>query len=323
MQTQPYNNPIVLERADPWIYKHTDGYYYFMGSVPGYQTLELRRACTINGLGNAEPVTIWHAHETGNMSKLIWAPEIHYINNKWYIYFAASDHSEIRDRHHHHRMFVLENENADPFEGQWIEKGQVKTQFESFSLDATAFEHNDTLYYVWAQLDPRIPGNSNLYISEMENPWTLKGKQTLLTIPEFDWEKIGFWVNEGPAVIKRNGKIFITYSGSATDENYAMGLLWADENDDLLDGFSWKKSPTPVFVSSEKNGQFGPGHNSFTRNEDDTKDVLIFHARPEKNKVGDPLDNPNRHANAQIFVWDQEGFPDFGEPVAYKETISL
>lgn len=173
-----YNNPIVLERADPWVYKHQDGWYYFMGSVPGYQTLELRRAKSLNELGEAEAVTIWHAHKTGNMSQLIWAPEIHFIQGKWYIYFAASDHAEIRDQHHHHRMFVLENEYADPFEGEWVEKGQVVTQFESFSLDATTFEHQGKLYYVWAQLDPRIPGNSNLYISEMENPWTLKGKKT-------------------------------------------------------------------------------------------------------------------------------------------------
>ena len=31
-----YNNPIVLQRADPYVYRHTDGYYYFTGSVPAY-----------------------------------------------------------------------------------------------------------------------------------------------------------------------------------------------------------------------------------------------------------------------------------------------
>ncbi|WP_161979290.1 glycoside hydrolase family 43 protein [Streptococcus sp. S784/96/1] len=312
-----YQNPIVLERADPWVYKHTDGYYYFTGSVPGYQTIELRRAKSLNDLGEkAEVVTVWYAHETGPLSELVWAPEIHYLRGKWYIYFAASDDAVERNQYHHHRMFVLENESANPMKGEWIEKGQIRTQYESFSIDATVFELEDELYYIWAQLDPRIPGNSNLYISKMANPWTLTGPQKLLTIPEYDWEKIGFLVNEAPAVIIRNGKVFVTYSASATDENYAMGLLWADANSDLLDGYSWHKSEKPVFVSSEKNRLFGPGHNSFTRNEDDTKDVLIFHARPEKNKEGDPLDNPNRHANVQVFSWDENGFPVFGEPGA-------
>ncbi len=305
----------MYERADPWVYLHSDGYYYFTGSVPGYQSIELRRAKSLNELEDAERKTVWQAHESGPMSELIWAPEIHFIADKWYIYFAASDNEEIRNENHHHRMFVIENNSSDPFEGEWEEKGQVITQFESFSLDATVFEHQEKLYYVWAQQDPRIPGNSNLYLSEMENPWTLKGKQLLLSIPEYPWGQIGFTVNEGPAVLKRNGKIFITYSGSATDENYAMGLLWTDENSDLLNGFSWQKSQDPVFQTSERNSQYGPGHNSFTKGADG-EDILVYHARPEKNQAGDPLANPNRHAVAQPFTWDEKGFPVFGEPVA-------
>jgi GH43 family beta-xylosidase len=304
--------PFVLERADPWVYKHTDGYYYFTGSVPGYQSIEVRRATSLEGLETGERVLVWHAHDTGKQSQLIWAPEIHFIHGKWYIYYAASDDAEIRDQEHHHRMFVIENTAETPMNDQWVEKGQVITQFESFSLDATVFEHKNDLYYVWAQQDPRIPGNSNLYISKMANPWTLKGKQVLLSIPEYSWERIGFKVNEGPAAISRNGKVFLTYSASATDENYAMGLLWANEDSDLLNGYSWHKAKEPVFVSSERNHLYGPGHNSFTTV--DGRDVLIYHARPEKNKQGDPLDNPNRHAHAQFFRWDEQGFPVFGEP---------
>lgn len=308
-------NPIVYERADPWIYLHTDGYYYFTGSVPGYQSIEIRKAKSLNGLALGDRKNIWYAHKTGPMSQLIWAPEIHFIQGKWYIYFAASDDELIRDEEHHHRMFVIENSNENPFEGEWVEKGQILTQFESFSLDGTVFEHRKSLYYVWAQQDPRIPGNSNLYLSKMENPWTLQGKQVLLSIPEYEWEKKGFKVNEGPAVIIRNGKVFITYSGSATDENYAMGLLWADESSDLLNGFSWHKSEKPVFQTSVRHAQFGPGHNSFTKGSTG-EDILVYHSRPEKNQVGDPLANPNRHAIAQTFTWDEQGFPIFGEPVA-------
>ena len=308
-----YNNPIMTERADPWIYKHTDGYYYFTGSVPGYQSIELRRSKTLEGLEDGESVTVWHAHETGIQSHLIWAPEVHFIDGKWYIYYAASDDAHIRDAHHHHRMFVIENSNESPMNDDWQEKGQIITQAESFSLDATTFEHNGELYYVWAQLDPRIPGNSNLYLSKMLNPWTLKGKQILLSVPEYDWEKIGFSVNEGPAVIKRHGKIFIAYSASATDENYAMGLLWADETMDLLDGYAWHKSEQPVFVSSEKNRLFGPGHNSFTKTEDG-QDVIVYHARPERNNMKDALNNPNRHAYIKHFTWNDKGFPIFGIP---------
>jgi len=314
MSIPEYNNPIVLERADPWIYKHSDGYYYFTGSVPGYQEIEIRRAKSLDDLEKGECETVWQAHEKGEMSSLIWAPEIHHINGNWYIYFAAAPSDETKNEIFRHRMFVIECKDRNPLTGKWSEKGQVKTHINSFALDATIFEHNGKLYYVWAQKDPAIPGNSNMYISEMENPWTLKGHPTLLTIPEHNWEKVGFSVNEGAAVIKRNDKIFITYSASATDENYAMGLLWAEDDSNLLDGYSWNKSKNPVFTSSEKNRLYGPGHNSFTKTKNNKYDVLIYHARPRKNTEGDPLDNPNRHAHAQIFNWNENGFPDFGEP---------
>ncbi|RIX59444.1 alpha-N-arabinofuranosidase [Paenibacillus nanensis] len=306
-----YPNPLIEQRADPWVYKHTDGYYYFTASVPEYDRLELRRSRTIRGLGDAKPATVWTKPEQGEMSKHIWAPEIHSIDGKWYIYYAAAREDAPFD----HRIYVLENGAANPLEGEWTEKGQLATEWESFSLDATTFEHKGTRYLVWAQKDPRIRGNSNLYIARMANPWTIEGGQTLISKPEYPWETIGFWVNEGAAVLKRNGKVMITYSGSATDDNYAVGLLTADENADLMNAESWSKSEQPVFRTSEENGIYGPGHNSFTVSEDGRQDVIVYHARSYKEIEGDPLYDPNRHTRAQVFGWNEDGTPDFGEPV--------
>ncbi|WP_270166654.1 glycoside hydrolase family 43 protein [Paenibacillus sp. SYP-B4298] len=314
-QQSPYSNPLVLQRADPWIYKHTDGYYYFTGSVPEYDRIELRRSLTLNGLAEAEPVVCWRKHEIGKMSANIWAPEIHYVSGKWYIYFAAAWTSETQQGIFDHRMYVLENSSANPLEGAWEEKGQIVTDWESFSLDATSFVHEGVHYLVWAQNDPAIEGNSNLYIAPMSNPWTLGGKQVLLSKPEYPWERIGYKVNEGAAVVRHGGRIFISYSGSATDHNYCMGLLWADENSDLLDPASWSKAAEPVFVSDEEHGQYGPGHNCFTFAEDDKTDVLVYHARSYKEIDGDSLYDPNRHARAKTFVWDEHGMPVFGRPL--------
>ncbi|WP_413381385.1 family 43 glycosylhydrolase [Alkalihalobacillus sp. 1P02AB] len=314
-QNNQYQNPIIEQRADPWVYKHFDGFYYFTASVPEYNRIELRRSKTIQGLNETEPLVIWEKYQNGPMSANIWAPEIHYINQKWYVYFAAAKSSETKDGLFDHRMFVLENESEDPMQGRWVEKGQIKTKWESFALDATYFEHNGIHYLVWPQKDPSIEGNSNLYISELENPWTLKGEQVMIATPEYEWEKIGFYVNEGPAVIKRNGKIFITFSASATNHHYCMGLLTADANSSLLDASSWVKHSEPIFTTNEENQQFGPGHNSFTVSENGEEDVLIYHARNYKKIVGDPLYDPNRHTRAQVFSWDKEGRPFFGEPL--------
>lgn len=313
-QAKTAKNLIIEQRADPWVYKHTDGYYYFTASVPEYNGIELRRSKTIKGIAEAEPVMVWEKHETGSMSSLIWAPEIHYINGSWYIYFAAAPSKEIIDGLFQHRMFVIENKSANPLEGNWEEKGQINTDWDSFALDATSFEHKGQQYLVWAQKDPDIKGNSNLYIAPLENPWTIKGPQNMIAKPEFDWETIGFWVNEGPAVLKRNGKIFISFSGSATDENYAMGILAADENSDVMDPKSWTKSKEPVFKTCYETGQYGPGHNSFTVSEDGSKDILVYHVRNYTEIVGDPLYDPNRHTCAKEFAWNPDGTPNFGTP---------
>lgn len=308
--TERIVNPLIPQRADPWIYRHTDGYYYFTASVPEYDRIEVRRATTLPGLSTATPVVVWERRPRGLMSKHIWAPEIHAIDGKWYIYFAAARVDAPFD----HRIYVLENDSPNPLEGAWVEKGRIKTNWESFSLDATTFEHRGTRYLVWAQRDPKIFGNSNLYIAAMSNPWTISGKQVMLSKPSYDWERRGFWVNEGPAVLIRNGKVFITYSASATDASYAMGMLTASADSDLLNPDSWSKSPEPVFQTNPVTGQYGPGHNSFTVLPEGD-DILVYHARNYKDIKGDPLYDPNRHTRVQKIYWDSDGTPIFGIPV--------
>jgi GH43 family beta-xylosidase len=314
---EQFNNPIIEQRADPWVYKHTDGYYYFTASVPEYNRIVLRREKTIKGLATTEEKVIWTRHTSGEMSAHIWAPELHYINGKWYIYFAAGQAEDIWKI----RPYVLECRDENPLVGTWTEKGMIQKTasnteaFTNFSLDATTFEHNGKRYLVWAQVAGE---SSNLYIADMINPWTIEGKHVRISTPDYIWERQGHHVNEGPCVLKRNGKIFISYSASATDANYCMGLLTASDTSDLLNPKSWMKSLEPVFVSSEATNQYGPGHNSFTVAEDGKTDILVYHSRNYKEIMGDPLNDPNRHTRAQVFLWDENGTPNFGVPVPGK-----
>ncbi|MFD3609518.1 family 43 glycosylhydrolase [Streptomyces atroolivaceus] len=307
----PYRNPLVEQRADPHITRHTDGRYYFTASVPEYDRIILRSSRTLGGLSTAAETVIWTRHTTGDMAAHIWAPELHRIGGKWYIYFAAAPADDIWKI----RIWVLENPDSDPLRGSWTERGQLTTAWDTFSLDAHTFTHRGDRYLVWAQHEPGLDNNTGLFLSRMAGPLTLTGPQIRLSTPEYDWERVGFKVNEGAAVIKRNGRVFMTYSASATDANYCMGLLTADARSDLMDPASWAKSPEPVFVSSEETGQYGPGHNSFTVAEDGRTDVLVYHARPYRDITGDPLHDPNRHTRVQRFGWRPDGTPDFGVPV--------
>ncbi|MFV0564931.1 MAG: family 43 glycosylhydrolase [Flavobacteriaceae bacterium] len=307
------NQPIVKQRADPFIYKHTDGYYYFTGSVPSYDCIELRKAKTIAGLQDAQTFNIWYKHESGPMSQHVWAPEIHYLDGKWFIYFAASQADDIWKL----RPYVLECKGQDPLKNDWVELGQMQAAngdektFIDFSLDGTVFENKGKRYFCWAEKTGGQFAASNLYLAEMESPIKLKTPQFMLTTPDYQWERIGFWVNEGPAVIKSKGKIYITFSASATGACYCMGLMEADENTDLLNRNSWKKSRYPVLKTDYIKGIYGPGHNSFTVAEDNKTPLCIYHARDYENIEGDPLYDPNRHVRAMEVTFNDNGKPLF------------
>lgn len=317
-----YPNPFISERADPYITKGPDGYYYFTASYPakndvlhGYDRIILRRSETVLGLATAEEKTVWLAHKNGIMARHIWAPEIHFIGGKWYIFFAAGDSDGIWNI----RPYVLQCEGTDPYNDPWTEKGKVQpsegdtVSFNSFSLDMTYFEHKGKHYLIWAE----IIGDSSLFMAETDPaaPWKLTGKPILLTKPEYDWEKVNHKVNEGASVLKTDDKVYVFFSASGTGAEYCMGRISADTDADLMNPSSWTKLPRPVLETADLKGEAGPGHNSFVRDEDGEL-LLVYHARPESHLKGEcgtfcseSLYDPCRHARIKKVRFDENGEP--------------
>lgn len=308
-----YNQPLIEQRADPYVYRHTDGTYYFTASVPAYDRIVLRSADSIQGLRTAEEVTLWKKHEEGPQSIHIWAPEIHFVDGGWYIYYAAGDKDDIWEI----RPYVLHCKGNDPMQDEWEEMGMMQAadedefSFHAFSLDATVFSHKGENYYIWAEKTGVGKQISNLYIAKMSAPNKLATVQVLLTTPDYDWERVDFWVNEGPAILKHGGKIFLTFSASGTGTCYCMGMMYIDEEEDLLDPHAWTKLRRPVLQTDEEKGIYGPGHNSFVKAEDGVTDLCIYHARPYDEIIGNPLYDPNRHAMVLVVEYDENGFPIF------------
>ncbi len=318
-QKEKYNNPFILERADPYITKGPDGFYYFTASYPafysvdkGYDRITLRKSETVKGLADAEEIMIWKAHKVGNMAKHIWAPEIHNINGVWYIFFAAGDKDNVWNI----RPYVLRCK-GDPIEGQWEECGKMQalpednTSFSTFSLDMTYFNHNGEHYVIWAEK----LGDSSLFMAKVsENePWKLTSLPIMLTKPEYDWEKVVHRVNEGASVVKTEKKICVFFSASGTGAEYCMGMLSADIGSDIMDINSWTKKETPILQTKDLVGEVGPGHNSFVT--DENGDLLIvYHARPEKHLskncgtyFEESLYDPCRHVRVKRIYFNEDG----------------
>jgi GH43 family beta-xylosidase len=303
------SNPLVVQRADAQILRH-DGRYYMTASVPEYDRLVIRSAPTLAGLSNAEEAVVWRRPLSGPLGGYIWAPELHRIDGRWFLYFAAGD----KDQPFRIRTYVLRCVGPDPIAGRWTMEGKLQTPWDSFTLDSTVFTHKGRRYLAWAQGEPGIETNSNLYLAPLATPTTLAAAPCRLTVPTLPWEVRGFKVAEGPAPLHRNGRLFMAYSASATDARYCLGLLTAEEDADLMDSRSWSKSPEPVFVSNAQTRVFGPGHNSFTTDEQG-RDLLVYHGRSYEQIDGDPLFDPNRHTRVQRLYYRPDGAPDFGVPV--------
>ena len=321
-ETLTFTNPLFPSGADPWII-YKDGYYYYT-STSG-SNLFIRKGRNLDEIIVSDRKVVWTPPAGTNYSKQLWAPELHYFDGIWYIYFAADDGNNIN-----HRMYVVENASPDPTGGQWNFRGKVSDPSDKWAIDASLFEYDDKLYMVWSGWEGDVNGQQNIYIAAMKDPCTVDGTRSLISAPEYDWEKVGDLnnpddvphvnVNEGPVALQRKGKLFIIYSASGCwTDNYCLGMLTYNGTGDLLDSQSWSKSPSPVFKQKPEAGAFAPGHNSFFKSPDGKEDWILYHANPAAGQGCGRFRSPR----AQRFSWKADGTPDFGEPVATGVPMSL
>lgn len=321
-QQKTFTNPLLPSGADPWVV-YKDGFYYYTNSLGN--RLAIWKTKDLTQLKLAEKKTVWLPPPGGSYSKELWAPELHFFKGKWYMYFAADDGSN-----NNHRIYVIENSAADPLQGNWVFKGQVGDETNKWAIDASVFENNGQLYMIWAGWEGDVNEQQNIYIAKMKDPYTIDGSRVKISSPVYDWEKYGDLgaasnpphvnVNEGPEILKHKDKLFLVYSASGCwTDYYALGMLTASKNSDLMDPSSWKKSAQPVFKQSPENGVYAPGHNSFFKSPDGTEDWILYHAN---SKPGQGCGN-DRSPRAQKFGWKKDGSPDFGIPLKEDTAIAV
>lgn len=312
-ETGTFKNPILQSAPDPWVIQHGD--YYYVTYTTG-QSLKLLRTSEMSELANAEVRTIWTPPASGPNSKNIWAPELHFVNNKWYFYYAADDGAN-----ENHRIFVLENENADPFQGTWVDRGELDLPDDRWAIDGTIATMQGELYFLWSGWEGDVNVEQNIYICKMSDALTASGSRIRISKPTLSWEVHGSppAINEAPQWLIRDDKIFITYSASGcwTDQ-YSIGLLSASASANLLDPSSWEKAASPIFTTNAASLAYGPGHNSFFTSKDGTEDWLTYHANVEAN---DGCGN-ERSMRMQRFTWEN-GRPVLGQPVPVGASLAV
>jgi GH43 family beta-xylosidase len=276
------------------------GGFYFYCESRGGRHLYIRRSRTIAGIGNDAGGRVWTAPERGANGSHLRAPELHLIDGRWFIYYAANDGENAN-----YRMWVLEAEGSDP-RGKYHCRGQLDTG--GWAVDGTLFTLDDTRkYFVWSGRSGKRDAQQNLYIAPMSDPATISGDRVLLAEPEQKWERVGMPTCEAPQVLRRDSKLFIVYSASGSwTPDCCLGLLH-NNTGDVLNSKKWRKHG-PVFQKTDQ--VWGVGHCSFVKSFCQTEDWMVYHAKSSRKSGCE-----DRDVHAKQFYWSSDGFPDFGEPL--------
>jgi len=311
---RPYTNPLKSSKgADPWLEYHDGNYYLVTTTFTGI--LGIRKSPTLAGLATAPNVQVW-SDTTSTRNTNIWAPELHFLDGHWYLYYSAGQSGVACCDSQ--RTHVLESAGTDPM-GPYTYKNTLTGSNLTpggWLIDASVLEHGGGLYLVGSGF---INGSTqSLVIAPMSNPYTLASSTfTVISSPTLDWERVGSPVNEGPEPLYHGGRTFLTYSASSCQTaDYKLGQLELTGSDPLNPA-SWTKKQTPVFQRSDTGSVYGPGHNGFFTSPDGSENWIVYHANSSS---GGGCGN-GRTTRAQEFTWNADGTPNFGTPVALGTSL--
>jgi GH43 family beta-xylosidase len=293
---------------DPWVI-NIGGYYYYCGSDGG--RLWITKSVTLQNILQPAKTFIFTPPAGTTYSSDLWAPELHYLNGRWYVYFAADDGNNAN-----HRMYVLEGGTnaSDPLDGAYAFKAKLSATTDRWAIDGSTFAYNGQEYFVWSGWEGTSNVSQYLYIARMSNPYTISGERTEISRPDFAWEQVGSpTVNEGPTALVSGNTVNIIYSASGSWTNdYCLGRITCT-NGALMTKSSWNKPSSPAF--SRFGNVYGPGHASFVKSSDNVQWWILYHAA---NTDGSGWD---RRVMTQQFSWDGD-IPYFGYPIEKGIPIS-
>lgn len=313
-KTTYFTNPLRTTGPDPWVTQKDGNYFY---TYTNGNNLTVYQTAKMSELGSAQSNVVWTPPASGNYSHDIWAPEIHYLNSKWYFYFAADNGNDTT-----HRIFVLESSATTPFTSNWTFKGQLKPTTDRWAIDPTILQYNGSMYLLWSGWQGyNQPGNQQIYIAKMKDPYTIDGDRVMISQPDYAWEKNGSPVNEGPEILTNSsGNVFLIYSASSCfTDDYCLGMLSLKSGGNPLNPGDWTKSTQPVFTKNVSGSAYGPGHCSFFVSKDGTENWILYHANSFSGQgCGD-----TRSPRMQKFVWKSDGTPNFGTAAAAGSNIPV
>jgi GH43 family beta-xylosidase len=302
-------NPIA-EGADPWVVRDPNADRYLWCFSEGNRAIAIHAGERLTSLG--EKRIVWTAPDKGPFSREVWAPELHFLDGRWHVYFAASD-----GRNANHLAYVLVSKTADPLGGYDLH-GPFETGDRAgepiWAIDMTVLDHKGRRYALWSGWDEPGSDRQFLYAAAMKSPTEIiPPRVRICSNDDFPWEFTldggkGRGLHEAPQVLKTERRTFLVYScGASWKPTYKLGRLEL-KGGNPLDPDAWVKRERPAFTSTDET--FGVGHSCFVPSPDGSQLWHVFHAKRDRD------DGWRRGVFVQSMDFDPNGFPRFFRPVA-------
>ncbi|KAI1369706.1 glycoside hydrolase family 43 protein [Xylaria arbuscula] len=299
-----FTNPIRSPGgSDPFV-TYSDGYYYIM--TTSWTDVEIARSTTVAGLTSATKKVIYSS-TTSTRSSNVWAPEVHYFDGAWYVYFTAGNADNLDGQNLH----VLKGGSTP-----WDDFTYVRQLTSEWAIDASTLRTSFGNYLVFSCFHGVT--YQSLCIQALGSDYTsLTGSISVISQPTASWETVSAPVNEGPAALYWGGKTYLTFSASyCWSASYCLGLLTWDGVTVPTSASAWTKSSGCVLSSA--NGNYGTGHNSFFQSPDASQTWIAYHATSSSAGACDDT----RYTMIQLLGSHTDGSPNFGTPVDFSHAYS-
>ncbi|KAK7398147.1 hypothetical protein QQX98_012489 [Neonectria punicea] len=301
--TNPIRNP---GGSDPFVTRSGDGYYYLMST--SWTNLEIARSTTIAGLKTATRKVIYTS-TTSNRCCNVWAPEIHWMGDRWYVYFTAGNKDNLDGQ----RMHVLKG-GVSAWDDAYTYAGQLN---DVWAIDASVLRFSAYGNYLMFSCMYGVTYQSICLQKLNDDHVSLSGSISIISQPDQTWEKHSHPVNEGPAALYAGGKTMISYSASyCWSPNYCLGLLTWDGKTNPTQASAWTKSSGCLLSSGS--GHYGTGHNSFFQGPSGNEWWIAYHATSTSTGACDD----SRYAMIQKITVGSDGAVSFGKPASSSTNIA-
>lgn len=250
--------------ADPFILLYDGVYYaYGTGSPDGIEVMTSDDLKTWRR--NTDPRERLALHKDDSYGeKWFWAPEVYYVNGRFYMYYSAEEHICVA--------------TSDSPLGPFVQKEKKPMLEGEKAIDNTLFIDDDGTPYLFFD---RFNDGLNIWVAELEKDLMTLKRETLhpcIHVSQ-EWEQVWPRVNEGAFVIKHNGVYYLTYSGNSFESPfYGIGCATAT---DIMG--EWTKYPNNPLL--QKPGDLvGVGHSSMLKDKKGDWRI-VFHAHQNEESI--------------------------------------